>query len=91
MSKELEALELIDDYITLDDYDKETKGIAEAIRLVKKALKRNEPSKVIIHEDIGSFECSNCTKNGVTDRLWMFSIFGEYKHCPECGSKLDWE
>jgi hypothetical protein len=38
MSKELKMLELIDIYITLDDYDRETSGVAEAIRLVKKAL-----------------------------------------------------
>jgi len=36
--KELEALELIDSYITLDDYDRETSGVAEALRLLKKTL-----------------------------------------------------
>ena len=36
--KELEALELIDSYIKLDEYDMETSGVAEAIRLLKKAL-----------------------------------------------------
>jgi hypothetical protein len=38
MGKELEALELIDSYINLDEYDGETSGVAEAIRLIKRTL-----------------------------------------------------
>lgn len=38
MNKELEALELILEYVNLDEYDYETKGIRNAETLLKKAL-----------------------------------------------------
>ena len=82
MSKEMEALKkirrlLIKDYQYLVDD-------------VEKVLERNEPMKVVIHGDLGAFECSNCIKNGVTDSMWLFEEIGEYAYCPRCGQRLDW-
>jgi len=53
MSKEIEALELIDSYIKLDEYDRETSGVADAIRLLRKTL--TEPSAEYIIAITGKF------------------------------------
>jgi predicted RNA-binding Zn-ribbon protein involved in translation (DUF1610 family) len=62
-------------------------GINEIIRLKE----RDIPKKVIIHENEGAFECSNCLETGNTDSMWLFTEIGEYDYCPRCGHVLDWE
>lgn len=42
MSKELEALNLICDFVNLDEYDLSTHGIIEAKQILKKVIKENK-------------------------------------------------
>jgi uncharacterized paraquat-inducible protein A len=65
--------------------------VIELLQHIKRLVERDIPQKVIIHENEGAFECSNCLETGNTDSMWLFTEIGEYDYCPRCGHVLDWE
>ena len=89
MSKELEALEKViqweADMIDFSNIsDEKLDEIILMQRMMKQALKRNEPMKIKKKWDIANkkhyFKCPNCDKE-----------IGRYnKYCTYCGQALDW-
>ena len=105
MSKELEALEKLNHTICLnsptikwgiDTYDhidcKDDKEFVKCYNIIRKALKRNEPMKVILkdkgfeHYDVYCPKCKEYVgfKNSVRESLAL-------NYCPNCGQNLEWE
>ena len=87
MSKELEALELLDDYILLDEYDRSIRGVDVAKITLTQALTELEtlrakeiPTKPEIVNDKAFCKCG-----------YQVFIDCDINYCSHCGKKLDWE
>lgn len=61
-----------------------------AIDMAVAALEKQIPKKVIFgHDEQDAICCPNCeTEIAMMDEYRYESVF--YKHCPNCGQKLDW-
>ena len=91
MSKELKALEALGNYeITYDETNDYTWTLSdtEEYELVKQALERNTPKKIIQtsnEQDFSLFDCPSCDTT-----MYYESAPYDWKYCIECGQKLDW-
>ena len=88
MTKALETLERLGRYeITHDEQINYTWDLSDTVEyeIVKQALKRNEPMKVLISNNTGMFsgKCGNCGK-------LFYKRDGRLNFCYSCGQKLDW-
>jgi len=90
MNKELEALATIEElafYLSVTNTPKNNKILAQADKILRQALKRNEPMKVDMMEfELCSgellFRCPNCR------RTWHLHYGDTF--CKDCGQRLDW-
>jgi NAD-dependent SIR2 family protein deacetylase len=91
MSKEVEkAINHFKNRVAFEIPVYETPQFKTIINELQEMDKKEKPMKVIIHDDLGAFECSNCLNRGIKDSLWLFNEKGEYRYCPRCGQRLDW-
>ena len=82
MSKDLEAIEYLKNGGCVHE------RTMNKLLLLEKALKRNEPMKIIQtsnEQDFSLFDCPNCETT-----MWYDSAPEDWKYCIECGQKLDW-
>ena len=86
MSKELEALATIEElafYLSVTNTPKNNKILAQADKILRQALKRNEPVT-----PIGVRHYNGKVKRGVCPVCRMETYSGD-KYCCECGTKFD--
>ena len=82
-----EAIEILQEE---RDYAQFSKYVKDAIKIAISALEKQIPKKVIFgHDEQDAICCPNCeTEIAMMDEYRYESVF--YKHCPNCGQKLDW-
>ena len=91
MSKELDALAMIEElafYSSVTNTPKNNKILAQADKILRQALKRNEPMKLNRKRfKLGIYDeyriddyCPTCDG----ELTWGSN------YCPDCGQKLDW-
>ncbi len=70
-------------------YELNQAGYSEISTAIE-ALEKQIPKKVIFgHDEQDAICCPNCeTEIAMMDEYRYESVF--YKHCPNCGQKLDW-
>ena len=91
MSKESEALATIEElafYLSVTNTPKNNKILAQADKILRQALKRNEPMKLKTNNVQVSIDgyridyyCPTCDEE----------LYTTSNYCPHCGQKLDWE
>ena len=85
MSKELKALEVIKIATTAYEEYANNETLQESVKIIEKALKRNEPLKVYNKEDKG------VTTVGTCGSCWGIVSEVNDNYCSLCGQRLKWE